>query len=59
MIRFTAWLSDAERQGVRELAEKYGTSDNYIIRLAVREQLGLPVPAGVVLQLPTTERDPA
>lgn len=43
--RFTAWLSESERQGIHALAEKYGTSENYVVRLMVRKALGLPIPA--------------
>lgn len=39
MIRFTAWLSDAERDGIDKLAEREGTSANYMVRVAVRQLL--------------------
>lgn len=42
-VRFTAWLSEAEREGIRDMATMHGTSDNYMIRVAVRMMLGLPI----------------
>jgi predicted transcriptional regulator len=42
-IRFTVWLSHEERARLRKLAELYGTSQNYIIRIAVRGMLDLPL----------------
>lgn len=36
MIRFTAWLSESEREAVGSLARQNGTSANYIVRVAVR-----------------------
>jgi len=43
--RFTAWLSDEERELLRELAHEQGSSENYIMRTALRRLLGLAVPA--------------
>lgn len=40
--RFTAWLSKLERKKVRAEAAELGTSENYIVRMAVRERYGLP-----------------
>ena len=42
--RFTAWLSIAERNGIRSMAKEFGTSENYVVRMFVRRGLGLPVP---------------
>ena len=39
--RFTAWLSDAERAGIRRLAVEYGTSENFVVRSAIRATLGM------------------
>ena len=43
--RFTAWLSIAERNAVRSMAREYGTSENYVVRMAVRQLLNMPVPS--------------
>lgn len=43
--RFTAWLSIAERNAIRTQAQEYGTSENYVVRMAVRQLLGMPVPS--------------
>lgn len=40
--RFTAWLSDKEKQKLTEMAEREGTSVNFLVRTAVRQFLGLP-----------------
>lgn len=45
MERFTAWLSVAERNAVRRMAREYGTSENYVVRMAVRQLLDMPVPS--------------
>lgn len=50
-VRFTAWLSVAERNGISSMAKEFGTSDNYVFRMAVRKLLGMPVPT-------STPRDP-
>ena len=42
--RFTAYLPD-EREPLAALARAEGCSDNYLVRVAVRALLGLPVPA--------------
>lgn len=43
--RFTAWLSITERNAVRTMAREYGTSENYVVRMAVRQLVNLPVPS--------------
>lgn len=53
MGRFTAWLSDEERHGLDRMAEEFGSSTNYVLRLAVRAALGLSLPKG--LQFPPEE----
>jgi predicted transcriptional regulator len=40
-MRFTAYLSDAERAALRRLAEHHHVSENYIVRLALRQYLQL------------------
>lgn len=45
--RVTAYLSLNERSAIRRIAQHNGTSENYIIRLAIREWLGLPIPSGM------------
>lgn len=42
--RFTAWLSAAERQAIRSRAQEFGTSENYVVRMAIRQALGLATP---------------
>lgn len=41
MERITLWLSERERTMVRELAKANDCSQNYIIRRALREALGI------------------
>lgn len=43
--RFTAWLSAAERQAIRTKAAEFGTSENYVVRMAIRQALGMAVPS--------------
>lgn len=42
--RFTAWLSPGERQAIRDKAREYGTSENYVVRMAIRQALQLGAP---------------
>jgi hypothetical protein len=42
--RFTAYLP-GERELLHQLAEQEGCSENYLVRIAVRALLGLPVPS--------------
>lgn len=45
-VRFTAWLSTEERDKLHEVANAHGTSDNFILRIAVRSLLlDMPVPS--------------
>lgn len=44
MERFTAYLSVAERNKLRSDALEYGTSENYVLRMILRQHYGLPVP---------------
>lgn len=41
--RFTAYLP-GERELLRELANEEGSSENYLVRIAVRALVGLPIP---------------
>lgn len=41
--RFTAYLP-GERELLHALAREEGTSENYLVRVAVRALVGLPVP---------------
>ena len=52
--RVTVYFSLNERSAIRRLAKHNGTSDNYIVRLAVREFLHLPIPAGMSIADPPT-----
>ena len=40
MCRFTAWLSERERQALDEMAAELNTSVNFIVRVAIRQYLG-------------------
>lgn len=42
-IRFTVWLTEEERSGIRGLARQCDTSQGFIIRMAVRRMLNMPV----------------
>lgn len=42
--RFTAYLSKREREALRERAEQERSSENYIVRLALRAFLKLDAP---------------
>lgn len=44
MCRFTAWLSETERGKLDEIARANGTSVNLLVRLAIRQFVGLPTP---------------
>lgn len=39
--RFTAWLSARERQALRDTAHRLRTSENYVVRVALRQALQL------------------
>lgn len=39
MVRFTAWLSPPERDALRKEAQRLASSENYVIRMLVREGL--------------------
>lgn len=43
-MRFTAWLSDAERAGLQRLADEQGTSVNFVLRMLVRNALDMTNP---------------
>lgn len=43
-VRFTAYFSESESKGLRAMAEKEGTSVNYVVRCAIRFILGKDVP---------------
>lgn len=47
MVRFTAWLSETERQAIRDRAKELNASDNYIVRTVIRESLGVSSKPGV------------
>ena len=54
MERFTAWLSVAERNALRSRAREFGTSENYVVRMILRQGLGLERPASPAIR--TAER---
>ena len=41
MCRFTSWISEGERSGLDEMAREQNTSVNYLVRVAIRNLLGL------------------
>ena len=43
-IRFTAYLSADERGALAALAKQHGTSENYLVRLAIRKMVGFSIP---------------
>lgn len=55
--RFTAYLSTGERAGLRELAGELGSSENYVVKVALRALLqatgreGFPVPRWALVEL--------
>jgi hypothetical protein len=49
MVRFTAWVSVAERAAIKSRARELNTSANYVVRMAVRDSLGLTVQPDVTL----------
>lgn len=51
MVRFTAWISTEERRGIKETASLNQTSDNYIVRTALRRFLGLTTHTGIVAKV--------
>lgn len=44
MSRFTAWLSEAEREALDAAAKRNHTSVNFIVRTAIRRYLKLDSP---------------
>lgn len=43
--RFTAWMTAAERAALDKRARELRTSRNYVLRMALCRDLGLPAPA--------------
>jgi hypothetical protein len=58
-VRFTAYLSVREREGITVKAAEYDASDNYIVRLAIREFLGLSLKEDVTLDTRNKQGEPA
>lgn len=46
MDRFTAYLSEQERDCLNKAEEDFGVSRNYVVRLALRHAFGLPLKPG-------------
>ena len=40
-VRFTAWLSERERQAIKAVEQKERVSANWVIRTAIRRYLGM------------------
>jgi hypothetical protein len=53
--RFTAWLSNVEREAIRDKATEWGTSENWVVRMAIREAFGMDT-AGFDGSSPSTLR---
>lgn len=43
-VRFTTWLSEAERDALDLVARENGTSANYVVRVAIRRLLQMNAP---------------
>jgi hypothetical protein len=43
-VRFSGWLDQGEREALRARARANGCSENLVLRMALRQALGLPVP---------------
>lgn len=56
-VRFTAWFSPAEDEGLRAVAKAHGTSINYVIRMAVRAGLGLERPSSAPIDQPARGKE--
>lgn len=41
---YSVYLAKAEEEKLRELAQRNGTSVNFVVRVAVRKLLGMPTP---------------
>ena len=54
--RFTAWLSDDEREKVKTRARQLGTSENHVVRLCIRAALGMQIPDYFLTQAEQTEQ---
>lgn len=50
--RFTVWMSEEERHALRARADKDGSSENRVARLALREYLGVGAPAVKEVEVP-------
>jgi predicted transcriptional regulator len=44
MTRFTAWISKEERRRLKEKADRMGTSENLILRFAIRRYFNMEIP---------------
>lgn len=53
-VRFTAWMSESERDAIDAVAKENNTSVNYVVRIAIRRLLGLPSP---LLHVTTETKD--
>jgi hypothetical protein len=55
-LRFTAYISETEDKGLRDLAAQEGTSVNYIVRCGIRYLLGLDVPSWYIKHIEEQRR---
>lgn len=51
--RFTAYISEVENDGIRRVAEENETSANFVVRVAIRRFLDLPVSPSQMLHVTT------
>lgn len=47
MVRFTAYFSAEERRNLASTAEEFDTSENYVLRMILRQFYGMKVPTNV------------
>lgn len=58
MIRFTMWMSEAERAELHDMAQRHGTSDNFMLRMALRHFLGYEIPRVLISEGEDIPNDP-
>jgi len=51
MSKISVYLTTAERSALRAVAEQRGVSQNYVMRIALRREVGLPTGLKQALQL--------
>jgi hypothetical protein len=51
-VRFSLWLSEVERQAIRDKAREYNSSENYVIRMLIRTYLTTPTGEEIAKVMP-------